>query len=176
MKAFLQLTAILTLFLPYLNGEEVSLHPKLEGFRPILGITFSGEFPNSTPEKPVVDVVRYERILNGQAIRSVHSLNKGAYGGETIYRWDESKQSIVYHYFTTQGFMTTGTFELSDGAFTAFEKVTGAAGGVVAVKSLGVFTPEEMTVKSEYQKEDGSWAPGHSATYVPTPDAEIIFK
>lgn len=160
-----------------MGNEETPLHPKLEGFRPILGITYSGEFTEeSTPENPVIDVVRNERILNGQAIRSVHSLNDGAYGGETIYRWDEEKQSIVYHYFTTQGFMTSGTFELEDGKFTAFEKVSGAAGGIVAVKSSGTFTPERMTVKSEYQKEDGTWHPGHSATYLPTPDAQIVFK
>ncbi|MBK1878819.1 hypothetical protein [Pelagicoccus mobilis] len=175
MKQTLQL-ALLLLFSTSLSANEATLHPKLEPFRPILGITYSGEFAQSTPDKPVIDVVRNERILNGQAIRSVHSLNNGAYGGETIYRWDEEKQRIVYHYFTTQGFMTTGTFKLQDGVFTAFEEVTGAANGIVAVRSSGSFTPEKMTVKSEYQSEDGSWTPGHTATYTPTPEAEIVFK
>ena len=157
------------------QSEYVPLHPRLEAFRPILGITFKGEFANSTPEKPVTDVIRYERILNGQAIRSMHSLNDGMYGGETIYRWDKDQETIVFHYFTTEGFMTTGTFKLERGRFTAYEEVAGAAGGVMEVRSTGVFTAERMEVSSEYLKA-GEWEQGHAGVYVPDPDAEIVFK
>lgn len=158
------------------HAEETgSLHPKLEAFRPLLGKVYSTEFPNSTPEKPIRDVVKYERALNGQAIRSFHSINGGAYGGETIIRWDESSGSLVYHYFTTQGFMTSGTMEIEAGKYTAFEEVTGNADGTTAVRSSGVFTAEQIVVSSEYLT-NGEWVEGHGGTYLPDPDSEVKFR
>ena len=50
-------------------------------------------FPESKAEKPVVDVSRYEVALNGQAVRNLHSINDGAYGGETLIVWDKEKQA-----------------------------------------------------------------------------------
>src|SRR6188508_1077826 len=82
-------------------ADEPSLAPQLEPLRPLLEKTWKGEFAKSTPEKPLVDVMRCERALNGKAVRVVHSLNDGAYGGETIFRWDAKQESLTYHYFTT---------------------------------------------------------------------------
>ena len=68
--------------------------------------TFKGEFSNSTPEKPIYDIIYYERVLNGNAIRAVHSVNNGEYGGESIVMWDAEKENLVSWYFTTAGFYT----------------------------------------------------------------------
>ena len=76
-------------------AEKASLDEHLEPFRPFLGKTWKGHFKNSTPEKPQVDVARWERALNGNAIRVLHSINDGAYGGESIIVWDEKKKSLV---------------------------------------------------------------------------------
>src|SRR5580658_1022370 len=92
-------------------ADKPSLNPHLAPLEPLLGKTWKGAFKNSTPEHPMVDVEHWERALNGQAVRQVHSINNGAYGGETMFVWDEKKQSVVYYYFTTAGFMTTGTLE-----------------------------------------------------------------
>ena len=92
-----------------------SLDPHLEPMRPLLNKTWRGPFKGSRPDKPVVDVMRAERALNGRAIRSLHSINEGSYGGETIYMWSEQKKAVTYHYFTTAGFMTTGTLRFDDG-------------------------------------------------------------
>ena len=58
------------------DGPTLDTH--LEPLRPLLGKTWRGEFKNSTPEKPIVDVSRWERILNGKAVRVMHSINEGA--------------------------------------------------------------------------------------------------
>ena len=50
-------------------ADQPSLHPRLEPLRPFLEKTWTGAFKNSTPEKPVVDVMRWERALNGKAVR-----------------------------------------------------------------------------------------------------------
>lgn len=65
------------------NSKE-TLEPNLEPLRPLLGKTWRGEFAASTPEKPVVDIMYWERALNGAAVRVLHSINHGEYGGETI--------------------------------------------------------------------------------------------
>ena len=92
--------------------------------------TWRGAFKDSKPEKPTIDVQKWERALNGQAVRLLHSINDGVYGGETIFIWDEKKQTITYHYFTTAGYMTEGTFEVKDGKFITHEYVKGSADGV----------------------------------------------
>jgi hypothetical protein len=157
--------------------ETRSLHPELEAFRPMLGRTYRGEMAQSSPERPMVDVVRYERALNGMAVRSWHSINDGAYGGETVITWDEAKDSLVFHYFTTQGFVTTGTMSIEDGAFVSYEEVAdpGKAGGVSAVRAKGLIGADEVKVESEYLK-DGEWVPGHTADYAYAPEAEVTFK
>jgi len=66
-------------------AEKPSLDEHLEPFRPVLGKTWKGHFKNSTPEKPQVDVARWERALNGKAIPVLHSINDGVYGGESPY-------------------------------------------------------------------------------------------
>jgi hypothetical protein len=158
------------------DKDQESLNPKLEALRPFIGKTFRGEMKDSTPEKPQVDVVRFERALNGQAVRSLHSINNGAYGGETLIFWDKTKQQIIYYYFTTAGFYTTGSMTLTNNKYTSFEKVAGEAGGVSEVKGSGEIRPDgTMITSSEYLKE-GKWVPGHGATYKQDPKAEVKFK
>lgn len=155
---------------------EEKLHPQLEKFRPLLSKTWRGEFKNSTPEKPVVDISRWERALNGQAVRTLHSINRGDYGGETLIFWSEEKKSLLYHYFTTANFQTTGTMTFDGTKFTSLEKVTGQAGGVTEVKAVGELRPDgTLLIKSEYLKE-GQWTPGRETVYREDPKAEVVFR
>lgn len=157
-------------------ADAPKLDPHLESLRPFLGKTWKGHFKNSTPEKPVVDVSHWERALNGQAVRILHSVNEGSYGGESIVRWDAARKSIVYHYFTTAGFMTTGTLEVKEGRIHTHETVAGNAGGVTAVRSTQEIRPDgTFLVKTEYQK-DGNWGPGREVVYREDPQARVIFK
>lgn len=156
--------------------ETAPLAKELEPFRPFLGKTWRGEFKNSTPEKPVVDVSRWERALNGQAVRVVHSINHGAYGGESFIRWDKEKAAFVFHYFTTAGFMTTGTATFSDGKLVSREQVTGSANGVTEVRATSEFRADgTLFVKAEYLK-NGEWSPGRETLYREDPKAEVKFK
>src|SRR6185369_10383278 len=65
-------------------ADQPSLKSHLEPFRPLIEKTWKGAFKNS--KKPTTDVMRWERALNGKAIRVLHSVNDGSYGGETIFR------------------------------------------------------------------------------------------
>jgi hypothetical protein len=156
-------------------ADAPSLDKHLEPLRPFLK-TWKGTFKDSKPDKPTVDVTRWERALNGRAVRSLHSINGGIYGGETMFIWDEKKQSIVYYYFTTEGYMTTGTMTIKDGKVITSEQVAGDAGGVTEVRATCELQPDGgFHVKAEYLK-NGEWAPGHEVTYREDPSAKVEFK
>jgi hypothetical protein len=157
-------------------AEPLGLDAHLEPLRPWLGKTWKGEFKNSKPDKPVIDVARWERALNGKAVRILHSINDGIYGGETILVWDETKQSLTYHYFTTAGFVTQGTVRFKDGAVLTHEVVSGNANGVTEVRGQTEMRPDgTFQVKTEHFK-DGKWTPGHEATYREDAAANVVFK
>lgn len=153
-----------------------SLDPNLEGFRPLVGKTYRGEFKESTPDKPMFDVARYERAMNGFAIRVLHSVNDGAYGGETLIYWDKQKKAVAFVYVTTAGFQTAGTMTVSKGRFEANEEVTGNASGITKVRSVSELRGDgKLAVKTEYYK-DGSWTTGREMTYSEAPGAKVTFK
>ena len=157
-------------------AEELPLNAHLEPLRPLLQKTWKGTFKDSKPDKPTVDVQRWERALNGQAIRILHSINDGAYGGETLLIWDESRKIISFYYFTTGGFMTTGTLEPKGEKFITHEDVKGDANGVTGVRSTSEILPDgKFHVKAEYLK-NGEWTPGHEVTYQEAPGSKVVFK
>lgn len=156
-------------------AADAPLDEHLEIFRPYLG-TWKGHFKDSTPEKPVIDVATWERALNGKAIRVLHSINDGGYGGESLIFWDAEKKQLVYYYFTTAGFYTTGTTSMVDGKLTNHEKVTGGASGTTEVKSTSQLRPDGSFIAEAQYLKKGKWEPGHSVTYKRAPDAKVVFK
>lgn len=158
------------------SADELAIDPHLEPLRPLLGKTWKGIFKNGNPDKPTVDIMRCERGLNGKAVRVLHSINDGAYGGETIFMWDEKKQAVTYHYFTTAGFMTVGTLSSKDGKLISHEIVSGSAGGATEVRGTSELLPSGgIRVKTEYLK-DGKWEPGREVVYTEESTAKVIFK
>jgi hypothetical protein len=157
-------------------AEELPLNAHLEPLRPLLEKTWKGTFKDSKPDKPTVDVQRWERALNGQAIRILHSINDGAYGGETLLIWDEPRKIISFYYFTTGGYMTSGTLEPTGEKFITHEDVKGDADGVTEVRSTSEILPDgKFHVKAEYLK-NGEWTPGHEVTYQEAPGSKVVFK
>lgn len=157
------------------TASEVSLAPELEPFKPLFN-TWQGEL--AQPGKATkVDVSRWERALNGQAVRITHSVDHGEYGGETMLFWDKTKQSLVYYYFTTAGFYTHGTMHIDAQGqkFIAEEDVANNPQGITKVRSITSLVNGKMTVRSEYLK-NGNWQPGHSATYTPTATQQPEFR
>jgi hypothetical protein len=158
------------------GADPASLDPHLESLRPFLDKTWKGAFKNSTPEKPIVDVSRWERALNGKAIRVLHSVNDGAYGGETLILWDAQKEQLTYHYFTTAGFRTEGTMTVSDKKITSLEQVKGNANGISEVRGISeVLADGTLQVKTEYKKE-GEWQPGREVIYREDAKAKVVFQ
>lgn len=168
--------ALLVVTLVPAVARPVELDPHLAPLRPLVGKTWRGVFPSSTPDKPVVDVSHFEAALNGQAVRNLHSINDGAYGGESLMIWDKEKQALVFYYFTTGGFYTTGTIVPEEGGFTSHEMVKGDSDGIAEVRATFRLLPDgRLHVRSEYLKQ-GKWVEGRNVHYVEAPDARVKFK
>jgi hypothetical protein len=162
--------------LPLCAAEAPPLDEHLEAFRPLLGKTWRGEFKRSKPENPTIDVARWERALNGRAVRVLHSVNDGAYGGESIIQWDKEKKQLIYFYFTTAGFYTTGTMAWADGKLVSHEKVIGSANGITEVRATTELRADGTLVsKAEYLK-NGEPAGDREVIYKEAPKAEVKFK
>jgi len=141
---------------------------------PFIGKTFRGELKDSTPDKPMFDVSRWEIALAGKAVRNLHSVGDGAYCGETIIFWDAAAGSLVYFYFTSGGFYTQGTMRVEGTKFIAHEKVVGEVEGITEVRATGELLADgSLKTSSEYLK-GGEWVPGHGAVYHEAPDAKVI--
>jgi hypothetical protein len=155
---------------------RAEMNPRFVPLKALLGKTWRGEFPTAAGAKPVVDVSRFELVLNGQAVRNLHSINQGEYGGESLVVWDKDKQSLVYYYFTTAGFYTTGTMSAEDGAVVSHEVVKGDAEGITEVKGTSRLLPDgRLHVQTQYLK-NGSWVPGRDVYYVEDAGATVRFK
>jgi hypothetical protein len=90
--------------------------------------------------------------------------------------WDKEKQALVFYYFSTGGFFTTGTILPEEGGFTCHELVKGEADGVTEVRSSFRLLPDgRLHVRSEYLKQ-GKWVEGRDMHYVEAPDARVRFK
>jgi hypothetical protein len=168
---------LLAAFLACVSGAGAAeMNPRLAPLAPLLGKTWRGTVSPPGAAKTSVDVSRFELALNGQAVRNRHSIDDGAYGGETFIVWEEEKQSLVYYYFTTAGFYTTGTLRAEDGAIVSHETVKGSAGGISEVKAVSRLLPDgRLHVKTRYLK-NGQWEDGRETHYVEDPQAVVRFK
>ncbi len=120
---------------------------------------------------------RFDLALGGRAVHSVHSINDGEYGGETLFTWDDEQKAIVFTYVTNGGFYTTGTLTADPaGGFKSHEIVHGTAGGVREVEATSQLLPDgRLHVKARHLK-DGQWVDGHEAYYSEDPKAVVRFK
>lgn len=164
--AIKSLTAVLLLTLFSLNAKASSanvLGEKLRAFQPYLG-TWESEMDFGDGKK-VTDVSRWERALNGNTIRTLHSIDNGMYGGESLIFFDASKQQIVFYYFTTADFYTNGTIEfVGTNEFIAREQVTNSAQGYTEVESRSTLSENKLIVSTRYKKT-GKWTEPQERTY-----------
>jgi len=158
------------------SSENPPLDKHLEPLRPFLGKTWRGEFKNSKPAKPTVDVARWERALNGQVVRVLHSVNDGSYGGESLIRWDNEQGRLTYVYLSTAGFHNTGTMTVSSNQIVAVEKVVGNTNGITEVRSTYELRPDGTLLNRAQYLKDGQPAGEREVLYREAPQAEVKFK
>lgn len=120
------------------------------------------------------DVAKWEWAFKGQVVRITHSVNQGAYAGESLIHWDDTAGKIIYRYVNTAGFYTDGTIiPKSDGSIDVHEYVRESKSG--PTESLSNYRLENGQIKAWSKfKKDGEWAEPRHITYKATPDAAVI--
>jgi len=164
----------LTLLVTALASSSVPANPNdpLAALAPMVDKTWRAETVEKDGET-MVDVQRWEWILGGRAMRIMHSLNDGAYGGQTTVYPDPEGDSMRFHYVTTGGFVTEGTITIEDGVMTAVEDVTGHP-SITKVKNTTELKDGTLQSRSKYL-QNGEWVAGHSFDYREAPDAKPVF-
>ena len=159
--------------LPVKGQDSLSQH--LEVLRPFINKTWKAKVAETEDKSSVYDISKWERILNGNGVRILHSVNDGAYGGETIVMWDKNNENLFFYYFTTAGFYTKGDVTFEEGKMISHEIVSGND-EVSEVKSIAeIIEDGKMKVTTQFLK-NGEWTEGRDAIYAETPEAEVIFK
>ena len=157
-------------------NRNTNISEHLKPFASYIGKTFKGEFSNSTHSKPVHDISRWERALNGNAVRIMHSVNNGEFGGESIVMWDSDKESLMSWYFTTAGFYTQARLHFEDNKLISIEDVTGNENGITQVKAIIELLPDGELLNSSRYLMNGNWVDGHKIHYKEVPDTQVVFR
>ena len=155
-------------------GEKAAgAYEPMAVFSKLTGKAWRGEGtgPNG---QPIVDISRYEMILNGRAFQSTHRLEDGTYGGRTIFFFDEGAKEYVFHYFTVAGFHTTGTIVPRKDGFTAIETVNGHP-EFAEVHSDMIVGEGELRVVTRHVDHDGEESAGDTLVYKEIDDPGPLF-
>jgi hypothetical protein len=148
------------------RNSKVPFVKQLAAFESYLG-GWTSTFDTLPGQPKVVDVTLFEKVLNGRALRTTHSINDGDYGGESYVFWNNQTERLEFHYFTTAEFMTT----------VAYEKVTGksqVSQGITKVRSISELAGDSMTVSTSYLK-NGEWTKPAMRKYSRT-NKPVVFK
>lgn len=130
-------------------------------------------------DNAATDVSVWSWAVGGHALRNVHAVADGAYGGETLLWWDPEEEAYAFVYVTTGGFTTSGHLRLSDdGLLEGVEEVSGAgvAEGVDAVRTVTRRGEGGRLVVGVSYQRNGEWGPVSERIYRRSPEAELPCK
>lgn len=124
-------------------------------FLPLIGKTWRGQ---NTTQEGVEDVMRWDWAVGGHAVRIVHAVNGGVYGGETLIFPDKDSGQLIFHYFTTGGFHTTGVIRPTGPGAMEIEETVHGADSVETLKSRATLGPDGVYRTRSLVERDGAWA------------------
>ena len=139
-------------------------------FAPMVGKTWRG---TGTGAAKVEDVQRWEWAVGGHAIRVVHAVNGGVYGGETLIFRDKDSEKFIFHYFTTGGFHSTGTITpVGPGEYDTEETVHGSA-QVESLRATGRLGADGVYRVRALRPEGEKWVESGGFDYREDPAAVV---
>ncbi len=169
------IVAATSLFASALAGDKetrTAAYEPMAPFEKLAGRVWRGEGTGPNGE-PIVDIAVHEMILGGRAFQSTHKLEGAAYGGRTIFFYDEGAKDYVFHYFTTAGFHTTGTIEPTATGFIAVESVKGHD-TYAEVRSEMIVEDAVLRVVSSHVAHDGKESSGDALVYTEMDRKEVV--
>ena len=166
MRTALPLLVVLLAAAPLAAQEH---HPALAPLAPLVGETWRGTF--DVNGAAVTDVSRYEWAMKGQAIRNIHTLEGGSYGGETLI-WPEG-DSLTFIYVTSGGFTTSGTGHVDASGALVVEEVVEGHPEIDRVRSTSRLSDDGTLVAVSEMRRNGTWESSRRAVYARAPEARL---
>ena len=172
---------IILFFLPILSysnnsGRVLDLSNHLKGLDPFIGKTFKGTFINSKPEKPNIDIKKWDRALNGNAVRITNSVNNGEYGGERLILWDPEQESLISWYFSTAGIISNSFVKIEKNKLISIEDVSNNENGILKTKTIYFLKKNGKLIYKIKYFMNNMWVDGYEMIYELDSKAEVIFK
>ena len=164
------------IFISAQTKSKTFLSEHLNGLKPFIGNTYKGNFINSTKENPMIDVLSFERALNGNAVKITHSVNNGEYGGETMVMWNSEKEGLQSWYFTSAGSLTIQNVQIKKDTFISIEDVAGNKNGITKVKTIiEVLHGNQIQKRTKYLMNN-LWKDGSEIIYNKVNDLKPVFN
>ena len=164
------------IFISAQTKSKTFLSEHLNGLKPFIGNTYKGNFINSTKENPMIDIISFERALNGNAVKVTHSVNNGEYGGETMVMWNSEKEGLQSWYFTSAGSLTIQNVQIKKDTFTSIENVEGNQNGLTKVKTIiEVLRGNQIKKRTKYLMNN-LWKDGIETIYNKVNEHKPVFN
>ena len=164
------------IFISAQTKSKTFLSEHLNGLKPFIGNTYKGNFINSTKENPMIDIISFERALNGNAVKVTHSVNNGEYGGETMVMWNSEKEGLQSWYFTSAGSLTIQNVQIKKDTFISIEDVAGNKNGITKVKTIiEVLHGNQIQKRTKYLMNN-LWKDGSEMIYNKVNDLKPVFN
>ena len=164
------------IFISAQTKSKTFLSEHLNGLKPFIGNTYKGNFINSTKENPMIDIISFERALNGNAVKVTHSVNNGEYGGETMVMWNSEKEGLQSWYFTSAGSLTIQNVQIKKDTFICIEDVSGNKNGITKVKTIiEVLHGNQIQKRTKYLMNN-LWKDGSEIIYNKVNDLKPVFN
>ena len=156
--------------------SEPPLSDHLIEMKPFIGNTYKGDFINSTKENPMFDVLSFERALNGNAIKVIHSVNNGEFVGETMVMWNPEKGGLQSWYFTSAGSLTIQNVQIKKDTFITIENVEKNQNAITKVKTIiEVLHGNQIKKRTKYLMNN-LWKDGSETIYKKVYDHKPVFN
>ena len=156
--------------------SEPPLSDHLIEMKPFIGNTYKGDFINSTKENPMIDILSFERALNGNAVKVIHSVNNGEFGGETMVMWNPEKGRLQSWYFTSAGSLTMQNVQIKKDTFISIEDVSGNQNGITKVKTIiEVLHGDQIQKRTKYLMNN-LWKDGSEIIYNKVNNLKPVFN
>ena len=111
------------------------------------------------------DVLSFERALNVNAIKLIHSVNNGEFVGETMVMWNPEKEGLQSWYFTSAGSLTMQNVQIKKDTFISIEDVSGNQNGITKVKTIiEVLHGNQIKKRTKYLMNN-HWKDGSETIY-----------
>ncbi|ESQ74687.1 hypothetical protein ABAC402_13090 [Asticcacaulis sp. AC402] len=130
------------------------------------GKTWRGTGKGPAGGAPINDIQQWQWDLGGHAIRIVHSVNNGAYAGESVLFPAADGDGYVYTYVTTGGFYTTGIIRAGVGKGYVAEETVHGVPGMGKLRSKGEIGADGVYRVRSSMEKDGQWVETGGFDYV----------